>query len=204
MWLNNKIKNQRIAVEIIVHRDSDNDFEPYLVSGKALEKYFDLMALQAEFHKLFNETEKNDRAIAIVGAAFLDTLLEHILFSFLADDDKNVQQIVGFDKALGTFSSRIKMVYGLGLIYEPVRNDLEQVRKIRNKFAHTLDVSFEDQQIKDWCQNLEWHRKAYVANPPEGATAQELFQVGVNQLIGYLSGVISIARGEKRKIPKYK
>jgi hypothetical protein len=112
-----------------MHHDNDNDFEPHLITGKTLERYFDLIALQTEFHKLFNETEKNDRAIAIVGPNFLDTLLEHILFAFLADDDKNVEQIIGFDKPLGTFSSRIKMVYSLGLIYEPVRYDLEQVRR---------------------------------------------------------------------------
>ena len=173
------------------------------ITGKALERYFELQALHFEFHKLFNEDEKNDRAIAIVGVTFLDTLLEHILWSFLVDDDKEVEKLLRPDQSLGTFSGRIRMVYCLGLIYKPVRDDLDNVRKIRNRFAHKLDISFEDQQIKAWCQNLKWHRIVYVTNPPSDATAQELFRVGVNQLITYLDGVVGIARGEKRKIEIY-
>jgi len=183
--------------------DKGASFDSYLITGKALERYFELQTLQFEFHKLFNYDEKNDRAIAIVGATFLDTLLEHILWAFLVDDDKEVKELLRSDQSLGTFSGRIRMVYCLGLIYKPVRDDLDYVRRIRNKFAHTLDISFEDQQVKDWCQNLKWHRIAYVADPPSDATAQELFRVGVNQLITYLNGVVSIARGEKRKIERY-
>lgn len=190
-----------------MRHNNENEFEygydESFITGKALERYFDLLTLQLEFDKLFNYKEKNDRSIAIIGATFLDTILEHILLAFLADDEKNMQQLIRFDQPLGTFSSRIKMVYCLGLIYKPVKDDLELVRKIRNEFAHSLDVSFDDQHIKDWCRNLKWHRISYVDNPPPTATAQELFQVGVNQLITYLSGVVSIARGEKRKIPEY-
>ncbi len=187
----------------MTHADKDAGFDSYLITGKALKRYFELQQLQFKFHTLFNCDEKNDHAIAIVGAAFLDTLLEHILWAFLADDEDEVKELLQPDQPLGTFSSRIKMVYCLGLIYKPVRDDLDYVRKIRNKFAHTLDASFEDHQIKDWCRNLKWHRIAYVANPPDNATAQELFRVGVNRLITYLDGVVSIARGEKRKIRRY-
>ena len=174
-----------------------------IITGKALERHIELHTLQFEFHKLFNYDEKNYRAIAIVGVTFLDILLESILRAFLADEENEVKELLRYGQPLGSFSAKITMADCLGLIYKPVRDDLHLVRKIRNQFAHELDVSFEDRKIQSWCNGLKWHRIAYVADPPEDATAQGLFQVGVNQLITYLNGVVGIARGEKRKISRY-
>lgn len=173
------------------------------ITGRAVDRYFELNSLLFEFNKLFSYEEENERSIAIVAATFLETLLEHILWAFLVDDEKEVENLLRYDQPLGTFSGKIRMVYCIGLIPRPIRNDLDYVRKIRNKFAHTLNVSFEDQQIRDWCRNLEWHQIAYMADPPSDATAQQLFQVGVNRLITYLNGVVSIARNEKREVIRY-
>jgi hypothetical protein len=58
----------------LTHSDDKNArADPYLITGKALEKHFTLQSLHFEFHKLFNSGEKNDRAIAIVGATSLDS-----------------------------------------------------------------------------------------------------------------------------------
>ena len=184
-------------------RGDENSFNPPLISGKALERYFELNDALSEFSKLFNSNEKNDRAIAIVGATFLDILLEHTLRAFLVDDEKEVDKLLQPDQPLGTFSGKITMVYCLGLIYRPVRDDLNLIRRIRNEFAHNLYASFEDEKIKAWCSSLKWHRIAYVANPPSDATARDLFQVGANQLVCYLNGVVSIARTQKRQISKH-
>ena len=138
-----------------------------------------------------------------MGATFLDILLEHILRAFLVDNEKEVSKLLRPDQPLGTFSGKITMVYCLGLIYKPVRDDLNLVRKIRNEFAHNLYASFEDEKIKSWCSGLKWHQIAYVANPPSAATARSLFQVGANQLVCYLNGVVSIARMQKRRDDKH-
>ncbi len=60
-----------------------NEENDYLLKGKALERHFDLNKALFEFHKLFTYDDPNDRAIVIIGAAFLDTLLEHIILAFL-------------------------------------------------------------------------------------------------------------------------
>ena len=183
--------------------DKDNYFASSIISGKSLERYFELNDALFQFSKLFDHDEKNNRAIAIVGATFLDTILEHILRAFLIDNEKEVNKLLQYDQPLGTFSGKITMVYCLGLIYKPVRDDLDLVRKIRNEFAHNLYASFEDEKIKSWCSGLKWHRIAYVANPPRDATARDLFQVGTNQLVCYLNGVVSIARAQKRQVDKH-
>jgi hypothetical protein len=65
-----------------------------VITGKALERYFALNDALREFALLFQE-ENNERAAAIVGAAFLDTLLENILINYFRDDDKEVERLLG-------------------------------------------------------------------------------------------------------------
>ena len=181
----------------------DDGIRSSIITGKALERYFELDEALAEFSRLFDYGEKIDRAIAIVGATFLEMVLEHILRAYLVDDEEAVGRLLEYDQPLGNFSRKTALVYCLGLIYKPVRDDLDLVRRIRNRFAHDLYASFEDEQVKSWCSALRWHRIAYVENPPSDATARDLFQVGVNQLVTYLNGVVGIARAQKRQVGEY-
>jgi DNA-binding MltR family transcriptional regulator len=176
--------------------DNDSEYDPYWITGKDLERYFSLEDALLEFSRLFKHEETNDRALVIVGAAFLDTLLEHILINFLVDDPKEVAELMRHDQPLGTYGSRIRSAYCFGLIGKTIRDDLRLVGKVRNRFAHDLYASFEDQQIRSWCAGLKWHR-TYV-EPPPGVSERDLFHVGVNQLVCHLNGVVSIARGDKR------
>ena len=172
-----------------------------VIAGKDLERYFNLQQALAEFHELFNHGD-NDREIAIVGGAFLDSLLEYILINFFVDDEKEVLKLLEPERPLGTYGSRVTMGFCLGLFHELIRDDLRTVGKIRNRFAHDLQASFDQDPIRSWCVSLKWHEISHMKTP-EGATAREIFQVGVNQLITYLHGVVSIARGEKRQIVRW-
>ena len=49
-----------------------------------------------EFPRLFDYGEASDRAVAIVGPAFLDTLLTEMLVNFLIDDKKEVDRLMLF------------------------------------------------------------------------------------------------------------
>lgn len=101
---------------------------------------------------------------------------------------------------LSNFGGKISMCYSLGLMEKIIIDDLHLVRKIRNAFAHQLYANFKRDDIIKLCQSLKWHKLVYVANPPNEATAKQLFHVGVNQVISYLSGAVSLARGSKRQI----
>lgn len=174
--------------------------ENSLITGKALERYFDFNDAMLEFHKLFNIEKKDERTIAIIGGTFLEMALEHLLRAFFPEDEKEVNRLFEYNQTLGDFSSKINLSYCLGLIDKLIMEDLHLARKIRNKFAHDLYVSFEDQQIKSWSRELKFHKVSMMMNPPVGATELQIFQVGVNQLISNLSGYISVSRVEKRKI----
>ncbi len=80
------------------------------------------------FSDLFQE-EKNERAAAIVGAAFLDTILEHILIAFLIDDEREVPKLLGIERPLAPYGSRTTLAYCLGLIPKTIRDDLRIIGK---------------------------------------------------------------------------
>ena len=174
--------------------------DKHLIVGKDLERYWRLHDVLASFHMMFNEQQStDDRTIAIIAASYLDELLEHILVSFMVDDEKEMKRLVSFDGPMGTYSSRTTSAYCLGLIPSTVRDDLRTVGKIRNKFAHQLEASFDVEPIRAWCFSLKWHEFSMMMKPPEGATAKDIFKVGVNQLISYLNGIVGVARLERRQ-----
>jgi mannitol operon repressor len=65
----------------------------------------------------------------------------------------------GFNAPLGTFASRILSAFALGLLSEEEYRECENIRKIRNIFAHNIYTSFEDQKVKDLCANLRYSGK---------------------------------------------
>ena len=178
-------------------QDSEKPLGSYL-SEKEAERYFRRNEMLIEFARLFDYGEASDRAVAIVGPAFLDGLLSDILVEFMVDDEREVNKLLQPDGPLGTYGSRVTACYCLGLIGEIVAADLRLVGKIRNRFAHDLRADFADLKISQWCRALQWHKESLMADPPLHATDRDLFQVGVNQLVTYLGGVPSIARSRKR------
>lgn len=169
-----------------------------ILRGKAAERYFDLHNALLEFSELFDYTEPNERSIAIVGATYLEMVLDHILLSFLPEDEKEVLKLMDYNGPLGNFSGKISMCYCLGLIDKVIKDDLNNIRKIRNKFAHDMVVSFTEEPIQSWCRDLKWHTISLTPFIPKDATNRDLFQVGAHQLISHLNGCIGIARNQKR------
>lgn len=168
------------------------------MSPKETERYFDLHGMLVEFARLFDYAEASDRAVAIVGPAFLDTLVTEILSNFLVDDEREVQRLVRPEGPLGTFGAKVSACYCLGLIGATITADLRLVARIRNRFAHDLLVTFADPRIEGWCRALRWHKEAMGA-PPAVATTRDLFQLGVNQLVCHLNGLVGLALIYKRE-----
>lgn len=167
------------------------------LSQDEAERYFDLHEMLFEFTKLFDYNEASDRAVAIVGPAFLDALLTETLTNFLVEDKKEVHKLLRPDGPLGTYSNRVTACNCLGLTGEIVTADLRLVGKIRNRFAHHLRATFADPQIQSWCRKLRWHKELFPQTPTD-ATDRDLFQVGVNQLVSHLNGIVGLAWTDKR------
>lgn len=168
------------------------------LTEKEMERHFKLQEMLLEFARLFDYGEASDRAVAIVGPAFLDTLLSELLVNFLVEDEKEVKRLMQPEGPIGTFGAKVSTCYCLGLIGETIKSDLRLVAKVRNRFAHDLHADFSDLQISGWCNSLRWHRES-IAEPPAGVSARDLFQVGVNQLVSHLHGLVGLAIFHKRQ-----
>lgn len=106
---------------------------------------------------IVNELEKeSDRGCALVAAAYLENEITALLESFLVKQDKNAnKELFDFNGPLGTFSSKIKISFALGLISKESRTSLNVIRKIRNDFAHLqTPLNFDDRDIQQKINTL--------------------------------------------------
>jgi len=118
-------------------------------------------SVRLEAYSRMADTYRNesDRAAAILAASFLDNTLRQVLLAYMVDDPR-IKDLFEGDRPLATFSSRISLAFGLGLLPPDRRKDLSLVRKIRNHFAHSEEAtSFSASPVQDWCTQFWIARK---------------------------------------------
>lgn len=127
----------------------------------------------------------NDRTVVIIGSAALDQLLLWLLVAhFTTDARENIDRYFYEDGAvLGSFSSRITICHAFGWITNQQKSDLDNIRKIRNVFAHRIqDIRFYDVPITAICNKL--------THDIDATDPRDMFITSVHRL--YLHLVISM------------
>jgi DNA-binding MltR family transcriptional regulator len=143
---------------------------------------------------------ESDRAAAILAAAYLDDLLGRLLLASFVDDTQHCRHLVDGDRALSSFSARIPACYAFGLLSESERFDLDQVRGIRNRFAHERHgLTFVDESISAKCgtfkcieETLQALPGAFGTQPPQAP--KTLFVMDASLLGFYLRSRVSHAK----------
>lgn len=108
-----------------------------------------LEVLDAEF------SGASDRAASIVAAAVLDDTLRELLEVALVPERPSGLDPFSPGQELGSFMSRVKMAFLLGLIDDSERKRLALIAKIRNEFAHLAqDMNFGSPRVADRCREL--------------------------------------------------
>lgn len=121
-----------------------------------------------EFEKLIDQLlAETPRAVAIVGCAYLDNILNETLKAFLIEDKKLFKDFI--DRL--TFERRIIMCYLLGIIGRQARDELKIINKIRGWFAHDVDLnSFDIESVVTECEKLKCSKngadKGKIAHDP--------------------------------------
>jgi hypothetical protein len=126
---------------------------------------YDELRLQIE-----DLANQSDRGMAIVLAASLEERMRGAIRSHFNVINDDTEKLLDFDQPLGTFSAKSRFLYAFGIIGPLVFSDLEYLRKIRNRFAHSVTLpgskgnytplSFEySHQIRDWCLQLRTYKK---------------------------------------------
>jgi hypothetical protein len=100
--------------------------------------------------------EQSDRGAAIVAASILENHLEvaiqHRLMEIPASIEGNLWGPRGH---LSGFQAKIDLGLALGLLTKEGHRDLDIIRQVRNRFAHTpIALTFGDPKIKQLCSRL--------------------------------------------------
>jgi DNA-binding MltR family transcriptional regulator len=120
----------------------------------------------------------------------------------MVDDTKKVYELLGdvdgSEAPLSNFSARIKTAYCLGLITKKEYDDLNLIRKIRNKFAHRLHgYSFDHKEIIDWCNSLKTPIMFKEAMPELLKSYRDRYVFTVSMLVNDL-GIKILSAQQKR------
>lgn len=88
------------------------------------------------------------RGLVLVWASIIDDVLERMLKSYFVPINREQRdELFGPMGPVGEFSNRIKMAFALGLIKRDEMDCIDELRRIRNKFAHRLGVSLNDPDL---------------------------------------------------------
>jgi DNA-binding MltR family transcriptional regulator len=130
--------------------ESTPDASTPLHANEDFERHF-------RFIQEFNT--ESDRAVVILGAAKIDQLLCELLTATLLPVTGSKDELLDSDGPLATFSARIGLCHRLGLIDAEFTRSLQQIRRIRNAFAHevsgcSLTVGAQADRVRELAKHL--------------------------------------------------
>jgi mannitol operon repressor len=139
-------------VEVALNEKVPDWFEAYAVGRDEIwEKDPHFKGFLAALQELNKET---DRGVALVATSFLDKLLKDVLAAFLIENASAKALLSGFNAPFGSFSTRIAGCLAMGLITDREAEQCDILRKVRNRFAHEVEVNFNADSVKGLCNNL--------------------------------------------------
>lgn len=104
---------------------------------------------------------ESERGQVLISASMIDDLLLRTLKSFLIEGKSSDKLLTGFNAPLGTFSARQEAAFAMGLLSMEEYKDIKIIREIRNGFAHSISISFNDKSIQAKCDELSFAAKSY-------------------------------------------
>lgn len=130
--------------------------------------------------KAFQATlkEESDRARVIVAAAWIDLFLEAKLRNEFGNGNARARKdLFSEDGPFSSSAAKAKAVYCAGWIPTDLYHDATVIRKLRNRFAHTVDsVSLNDSDTRRLIESLKVPQRQYydwgeirAAALPDGA-----------------------------------
>src|SRR5208282_4309796 len=97
-----------------------------------------------------------DRGLAIVLPAIVDNHLTKILKVAMRSNATVWNELFNPSGPLGSFGARVRLAYMLELISPKFYKDLLIINKIRNEFAHKVNVkSFDQHPISAWIKAMD-------------------------------------------------
>ena len=132
---------------------------------------------RAEFlGSIFRVDDHTQFSRVIVRTTFIEKILEMLLEGRMSDISKKLREDIfeGKNAPLGTLSAKIDISCALGLITPAQRSALNNIRKVRNAFAHA------ETMIHFGHEDFQSHK--YVKGNPAGKSEDD-FIITVNDFV---------------------
>jgi len=146
--------------------------------------------LDENWTELLNQLhDASERACATVGAAYCDDLLGRVFAAYFKGNPKCYGELLNPENRaapLGSFGARITAAYAIGMVKKEERDELRTIAKIRNRFAHDLNPSFENADIAKLCGKLFAPKMEGIIKLTD-PTARDLFHTSVYVMMGALA-----------------
>jgi hypothetical protein len=176
--LTNQARFRRGAVAVFLVNQGDShmfSFGHFLATSLSADE-------KEALSDAFSEIDRSDdRAAAIVAAAFLDDHLTIALKTRLHQDEEILKDFFRPSGPLGSFSAKIDLAFLIGLCSRETCKELHTIRDIRNAFAHKgLTRDFNSQRVRDLANNLTFGKKFKITITPadKGDDAEPVFVSG--------------------------
>ena len=117
---------------------------------------------EQQWSTFFDELKlESDRGASILAAVWIEELLTRKLKTLFSKGNSKARKKL-YGQGQGSFSSKINAAYCLGWLDQDTYHDINQVRDIRNSFAHKLHgLSLESSIIKDLINQFKIPRRYY-------------------------------------------
>jgi hypothetical protein len=102
--------------------------------------------------------KQSDRGAAVIGGAIVEAGLTDLLHERLIGSNTLLERLFSYEAngALATFGAKIDVGIATGATTPHLGSQLHLIRKIRNKFAHNLDVvDFTDKEVSGWASTFD-------------------------------------------------
>lgn len=133
-----------------------SDREPVFTTDDFYASYYGVGQKPMDVEAFLQIRDDSDRAAGIVAGAMVEARLVEAIRSRMRSDRRDITKgLFEPEGALGAFGAKIDLAYLLDLLSDDAFNDLNDIKKVRNKFAHRHDVlSFEASGIRELCARL--------------------------------------------------
>ena len=143
-----------------------------------------------QFIDILDDLEKDGpRGAVLLGHALLESAMRDLLVSRMMPLSKREDDaLFGGYGPLSTMAARISVARAFNIISKEARQNLDTIRQIRNRFAHTdRRIDFDDPKVVALCEKL-----AIQTRLPKDATARrKLYVEMVRSTLTYIVAHVS-------------
>jgi DNA-binding MltR family transcriptional regulator len=101
-------------------------------------------------------SKADDRSCGILFVSYLDNCVTEALLTHIKYKEDCEKELLRESGPLGSLFARVELLWSLGGLDATVRHDLHSLRRVRNVFAHQMNVMhFSEEPIKSWCKDLK-------------------------------------------------